>query len=60
MPTKLKPTLVTNFRGEKKITHYYVKNISAKELLKVAEGSDKKMAAKARKELVRRGLYENS
>jgi len=56
MPTKLKPTLVTNFRGEKKVTHFYVKCASAKALRDAAESSDKKMAAKARKELVRRGL----
>ena len=56
MPTKLKPSLVTNFRGERKVTHFYVKCTSESDLRAAAESSDRKMAAKARKELVRRGL----
>ena len=56
MPTKLKSSLVTNFRGERKITHFYVKCTSESDLRAAAESSDRKMAAKARKELVRRGL----
>lgn len=58
MPTKLKPTLVTNFRGVTKVTNFYIKNTSEKELRACAESvsNTPKMRAKARKELSRRGL----
>ena len=56
MPTKLRPSIVTNTRGERSVTHYYIKTISVKDLKDAAASSDKKMAAKARKELARRGV----
>jgi hypothetical protein len=59
-PIKLKPSVKTRKRGEKQdtITHYYIKNVSQKELIKELNkvNTKPKIKAKIRIELARRGI----
>lgn len=60
MPTKLKPSQKTRKRGETRdtVTHYYIKNISQKELFEALNNHNTppRRKGKIHNELARRGV----